>query len=214
MFLACATLLPISALAETKAKTITLSDVKKNVAVEVKDNKNLKEIVTDLQDSIPKENFSKKDTHNSNASTSGTTTSSAVTASVTPIQNQPVPLTQFGILAYEDNTWQYTAPGYSISRSNLPIDFIAFQAGTSYSQYIQIDGTTISPSLYSYEKNPYQTDEYNRVVSWLCYSVINENVISSLPNGLHTVTVTTSSYDKYTTGGTTITDDFSFNLTD
>ncbi|NRY59966.1 hypothetical protein [Clostridium beijerinckii] len=100
MFLACATLLPISALAETKAKTITLSDVKKNVAVEVKDNKNLKEIVTDLQDSIPKENFSKKDTRNSNASTSGTTTSSAVTASVTPIQNQPVPLTQFGILAY------------------------------------------------------------------------------------------------------------------
>ncbi|NRY59967.1 hypothetical protein [Clostridium beijerinckii] len=68
--------------------------------------------------------------------------------------------------------------------------------------------------MYSYEKNPYQTDEYNRVVSWLCYSVINENVISSLPNGLHTVTVTTSSYDKYTTGGTTITDDFSFNLTD
>lgn len=213
VFLTCAAISSTPVMATTG----TIKDMKKSVAIGIQNNKNLKTIMKDLQNSEINKNLTKENAtsiSNNKLSSNATTSSSVSYMSTVPIQNQVVPLTQYSILAYEDNTWQYTAPGHEISRSNLPIDFIAFQAGTSYSLTIKIDGTELGTSSYSYEKDPYQTDDYRRVVSWACYGVINKDFISNLPNGLHTVTVTTSSYNRYTTGGTTITDDFYFYLTD
>lgn len=142
---------------------------------------------------------------------SSNTSSDAITTSLYQDANTPIPLSEFGIDSYSTKKGYYEETGGVINRSDLPLNCLVWWTGNpARISLIKIDGKLTSYSegqLKVITKNVWGTPtQFAEKITF------NNDVISNLSNGMHTVIITCSSENKGYIGGTEISDEFTFDL--
>ena len=211
-FLVCMAVTSTSAMAMTTSevkekaeKTLGLNNCKSIVQVENAINKKSNEI-----DKLLQANNKKNTTKSVNEAVSKVTVARKTYNPYDP--NSKVPFTVFGVWEYSDASDFYQEPDHIIYKSKLPLKMGIYQEGNGNLMYIKIDG--VITYAYTKDKNGIHTNPAKVIDIWNTDIVFDNDTISKLANGRHTIEVAGMANDGYSTSTNIITDTCTFYIAD